>query len=130
MPFHGLQGRVHKAVLWRRIGTDSTGQPVVSNIAEQLDVRWDDTRREVLGKDGTPTAIDATASGLDREVPEGSAMWKGKIEDMPGTGQVPILDVMRVVTCTPTDDIRGRSTYREVTLMRDKNVLGQTGAPI
>lgn len=127
MPFHGLQGRRHWAVYWARIGTDRTGQPTTTNVAAEIRCRWDDTVRTVLGPDGNPLAIDATVGGLDRAIPVGSLMWKGRLEDMPGTSQTPAQDVMRVVSYEETPDIRGRNAYREVRLSRTKDVLGQTG---
>lgn len=126
MPFHGYQGRVHWAVYWARVGTDPFGEPTVSDVAREIKVRWDDTKRTVLGPDQAPVAIDATISGLTFDPEPGSLVWKGRLADTPGTSQRPARDVMRVVTVNATDDVRGRQRFREATLVRHSDALGTT----
>lgn len=128
MPFHGYQGRVDWAVYWARVGTDPYGEPTVSDVAQEVRVRWDDTRRTVSGPDQAPVAVDATASGFTFDPTPGSLMWKGRLGDLPGTSQRPATDVMRVVTVNVTRDVRGRGAYREATLVRSKDVLGTTAS--
>lgn len=123
MPFHGTQARVHKAVVWLRTGIDKNARPVVSATALEIDCRWDDSVRTMVDSQGNSVAIDATISGYDDAIPIGSAVWRGSVEDIPGTAQTPVLDVMEVISITNTDDIRGRNTYREASLMRQKDVL-------
>lgn len=128
MPFHGYANRTDVIVCWPVVGTAANGQPVVSDVAEERECWWDSTTRTVTGPDGEPRAVDATVGGLETELPVGSAVWKGTIEDIPGTGQVPTQDVMRVLTSTEERDVRGRSSAWVVTLYRAKDALGQTGA--
>lgn len=127
MPFHGYQGRTQWAVYWARIGSDGFGEPTVSDVAQEVRVRWDGTSRGVLGPDGAPLAIDATVSGFTFDPVVGSLMWAGRLADLPGTSQRPAQDVMRIVTVNITPDVRGRSVFREATLVRTKDVLGSTG---
>lgn len=129
MPFHGHAGFVHRATLWPRVGTDRNGRPVVSNSPVGIDCRWDFTRRSVMGTEGVPVSVDATVS-VDREIPVGSAMWKGDPNDLPGTGRTPEIDVYEVVTYEQDDDWRGADTYREVTLARTGNSLPTQGAEV
>ena len=123
MPFHGVQGVVHSVVVWLRIGTDRTARPILSDTALELKCRWDSSTKTVLDTQGNSVSIDATISGFSIHIPIGSAVWKGTIDDIPGTSEIPVLDVMEVVTVTDTEDIRGRDTYREATLVRQKDTL-------
>lgn len=129
MPFHGYQGRTQFAVYWPRQGSTPDGQPTVSNIARELLVRWDGSSRTVLGADGLPLAVDATVSGFTFDPVVGSKMWAGRIDDLPGTSQLPDRDVMKVVRVNVTPDVRGRSSFREVLLQRDQDALGTAVTP-
>lgn len=122
MPFHGVAGLVHKAILWRHVGTDVNARATVSTVAEELNCRWDDTRRTVPGNDGVPIAIDATVT-VEIEIPVGSRMSKGSISDLPGTGQTPNRDVFEVMTSEESSDWRGVDVYRQVTLARAGDTL-------
>ena len=126
MPFHGLQGRKQWAVYWARVGTDKYGQPTVSDVAQELRLRWDGQTRTVFGPNGDPVTIDATAGGWEFDPAIGSLVWPGRLRDLPGTGQRPAVDVHRIVGSNLTPDIRGRNTYREATLVRTSDSLGTT----
>jgi hypothetical protein len=127
VPFHGQASLVHSAVLWRRIGTDANAQPVVADEPETVPCRWEEGRREVPGPDGGMVSVDATVV-LDRPVTPGSVMWKGTTDDLPGTGQTPVLDVFEVVTYEGVPDWRGADTTHEATLARRGNRLPSVGA--
>ena len=122
MPFEGLRGRTTKAAYWPCVGRDHTGQPVLDANPTDLSVRWDDAVRTVLGPDGTPIAIDATVI-VDRDIPMGSAFWKGSLQDLPGSAQEPDRDVFEATTFNNVPDFRGRFAYREVGLIRKRDTL-------
>lgn len=122
MPFHGKFGTNQYVVAWLRKGTDADGQSAVEDEARELDCRYDDTQREVTGPDGEPIRIDATISGFDCELPISTAVWKGRIADLPD-GFVPTSKVLKVATYTATDDWRGRDTFREAGLTFAKGSL-------
>lgn len=125
MPAPELWGRFQKAVLWVRMGYDRNGQPVVSAHPIEINVRWDDTYRQVASPKGTPTVIEAVAV-VDRDIPIGSLMWLGTLASLPGTGSSPTQDVMEVHSFNGIPDLKNRVEYREVNLKRFKNVLGTT----
>lgn len=126
MPFHGRAALVHWAVLWERIGTNGNGEPVVSDIGVDIPCRWDQTKRVTTTANGTQVVTDATIT-VDRDVPEGSKVWKGTLSEIPGTSQVPIKDVMEVMTFEKVDDWRGRDSERTITASFSKDSLGSTG---
>lgn len=125
MPAPEFWGRWQKAVLWERTGYDRTGQPTVTASPVELDVRWDETFRQVPSRDRTPTTIEAVAV-VTRDIPIGSLMWLGSLDDLPGTDHTPSSDVMEVHSYNGVPDLKNRVTYREVNLKRFKNVLGTT----
>lgn len=120
MPFEGVRGLVHKAAYWQCVGRDINAQAVLSANPIDLNVRWDDTHRQVADADGNLIAIDATAV-VDRDIPIGSVMWKGSIQLMPGSAQMPDRDVFEVVMFNNVPDFRGRFTYREVNMIRKRD---------
>ncbi len=127
MPSNEGMGLVHKAVLWKRVGTDKNSRPIVSSTPEEIECRWDGRSRIVYNAQGEPIAVDATAV-VDREIAEGSALVRGKIDDLPGTGQTPVRNVMEVASYDFTDDLRGMETHREIGMVRSADTLPRTGA--
>lgn len=124
MPAIEGHGRLQYAVLWPANGTDGFGQPTVGDPVEldptkRTGVRWDDHKKMVRDHNGQELSIDATVH-VDREIPLGSAMWKGKLADAPSrTG----LNVMEVVNVDTTPDLKLRHTNYVVHLSRYKNNL-------
>ena len=93
-------GRYSKMLLWPTV-VDLLGQPVSDRYGRpkvsvgtlppiELQLRLDDSARQVIGPDGKPFRIDATVSHFDRELILGSAMWRGGIDDLPGTALIQI----------------------------------------
>jgi hypothetical protein len=123
MPYHGYAGNNQDAILWRRVGTHSSGAPVVSLIAEQVECVWTDTGSEDAAPDSESISIDATVSGLDTDIPVGSAMAKGRVEDLAGTAQLPTENVFRVVRFANQPDWRGRDFDKEASLTRAGDAL-------
>lgn len=107
--------RYQKAVLWELVGYDGYGDPVFGDPTE-LDVRWEDDRKEIVGPNGRVIAVDATVV-VDREIALDSRMWKGNLLDVPS----PITDPMLVVANHVTPDIKNRNTRRTVMLSRMSN---------
>jgi hypothetical protein len=76
----------------------------------------------VLDPDRNPVAIDVTLI-VDRDIPLGSAFWEGDLDGLPGSAQMPDQDVYEAVIFKNVPDRRGRRFYREVHLIRKKDVL-------
>ena len=120
-------GRYQKAVYWEASGVDDYGNSTVKEAVE-LDVRWEETYREVLHdaspmttNPGKKIAIIAVLT-VDREIPQGSIFWKGALTDLVGTGS-DIPNLCQVVTYDETPDAKGRNFSRSVTLMRARDSL-------
>ncbi len=114
------------AVLWEQDGVDEYGRLVVSPEPSEIKCRWENTRRQGTDERGNPVGIDAQVT-VARDVPVGSAMWLGKLDDLPGTAYVPEADVMKVVSQTTTPDIKARHSMRVLSLSRSAEALPPTG---
>lgn len=114
------------AVLWPTTGgTAESGEPLVGPPVE-IRCRWIDRRSESLDPDGQPIALDATVI-VDREIPIGSNMWKGKLKDWYGTGSAGSgIGLMAVKTSGTTPDIKNRGIRRRVGLMKFRDSLPET----
>lgn len=104
-----------KAVYWPLAGFYNNGTPRLGTPIE-IDVRWEWTKRTIKGPDGSPVSIDATVD-LDREIPQGSQMWLGELEDLP-TNTEDYDNLMTVVSYDNIPDIQGVETQRSVQLKR------------
>lgn len=114
--------RKQLALLWALTDTvDDFGVASVSAVRE-LKVRWNHTSREGLDAQGLGVVIEADVV-VDRDISEGSVMWLGGLDDLPGTATVPEQDLMEVVSFKKTPDIKGRNFFRTVSLKRRSNVL-------
>lgn len=133
MPAPEQAGAFQKALIWPAIldakgrpVSDANGQPKVS-VGErpptEINVRWDGSRRSVVGPLGQPIAVDATLSHLDRELSIGTAVWQGGLKDLPGTALVPETDLMIVILYNEAPDPKGRFAYREAMLQRFGDAL-------
>ena len=123
MPHMELSYRRQKAVLWEATGVDDYNEPIVS-APEELDCRWVNKRREMVGNDGTPIAVDATVV-VDREIPINSLMWEGSLDDLPAGTSFTVADgqIMKVLLCNRTPDIKARVNRYTAGLMRFRDVL-------
>lgn len=110
-------GCIKKAVLWSFSGRDKYGQPVVS-AAEEINVRWEPSRREILGEQSQPIATDVDVM-VEQEITLGSIMRKGFLADVPS----PADNLYEVIAYDETDDIKGVEVQRNVTLRRWKDGL-------
>lgn len=103
-------------------GEDDFGQPRVSDTPDEILVRWEQTDREVYDPAGNKIAVDVQLT-VNRDVLPGSAVWRGRIDDLTGTDPVPPGDVRRVVSFDKIPDAKGRAFARSCTLARLKNSL-------
>ncbi len=106
----------HDAVVWDKVGNNSHNDPIVSS-GEDVKVRWIKTRREIRDPTGKVIAITVEVNCI-REVEVGAIMWKGTLDDLPGTADTPTSDIYEVVTSATIPDERGRINTYELGLMR------------
>lgn len=112
MPPIETAGRHQKAVLWRADGFDAYGNVLLLD-AHEIDVRWEEGRKEAVSPDGSPVAIDAYVV-VDREVPIGSVLWLGALADLPS----PPTNLKRVEFYLDVPDIKGRISHKTLALMK------------
>lgn len=111
------------AVLWEPTGfKDRNGKVLVSTVPSEIRVRWVDKKRNTLDKEGNTIAIDATIVA-NQEVPENSILWKGKVDDIPGTSLVPEEGLVQVVVANRIPDVKGRVREYELMCMRYNSAL-------
>ncbi len=119
MPPLERQFRTRKAVYWEAAGVDGDNQPLVKEPVE-LTVRWVEDRRQGVGAQGQPIAIDVTLE-VDRELVVGSVLWKGALADMPATPT----GLKQVVAVSVVDDVKGRITGYGASLVAYSDRLPQ-----
>lgn len=107
-----------RAVLWPAIGRDRFGQSTVGSPVE-IRVRWLDTQTSMLDAQGNTVTIDATAI-VEQDIPLGSQMWLGTLNNLPGTGLVPERGLMEVKKVDGGLDLKARNVRRTVGLIRVK----------
>lgn len=120
MPPLEAMDRRGKAVLWPRLGIDGYSEPVVGDPVE-IDVRWNDSRREMIDPGGNVVATDAQVI-VGRDVPMNSILWQGEMADLPPS-LTPKAGLVIVKAIDFTPDIKGRNAFREVGAMRYKDKL-------
>ena len=120
MPRLGRTNLNQKAVLWKAAGYDSYGEPTL-DAPQEIDCRWDQDRRENVSDQGTPIAIDATAV-VEIDIPIGSIMRQGALEDLPDT----LDSLFKVVSFSSVPDIKGRVFVRDVSMQRYSESLPGT----
>ena len=132
MPALEVLDRRQKAVYWPlvvdsagRMVADANGQPRRSAPVE-IAVRWEDVLREIPSANGGTTTISAEVE-TNADVPVGAHMWRGGLNDLPGTAQVPEADVMQVYSRTKIPDLKARDNDRRLSLTRVKDSLPTAG---
>lgn len=110
--------RNDEAVLWPLVGYSRRVEPVLG-VPRQIYVRWVGKQSRTLTPTGNTIALDATVV-VDEDIPMGSILWKGAIEDLIGTGSFtsPTDSLFQVKAVNSTDDLRGRFARRSCGLMR------------
>lgn len=111
-----------RAVLWAKTGYDNYGSPTVSTVGEEIDVRWENKVQDVLDPQGNTISADATVV-VDQDITVGSQMWEGKLQDIPGTQEIPTSDIREVIAFSKVPDIKGRNVRRVAMLKRLSDTL-------
>lgn len=128
MPFHGYAANNSWVTVWRRTGTGEGGRPVVSTVAEEIECNFEERAREDSAPDSGAVSVDAVISGLPPppwDLPVGSAVARGRVEDQLRTGQLPRFDVFKVLALRKDTDWRGRDWEVEADLERGADVIWQ-----
>ncbi len=122
MPSPELAVQWQQAVLWPVLGPDKHGQPTVGS-PQQVQVRWNSNRTEMVGPDGTTLSLDASVIATFRIGIE-SRMWLGLLANVPGGGDFNAVaeELMVVKAQNTVPDIKNRFRYYGAGLMRWKNV--------
>lgn len=108
------------AVLWRFLYLDDHGETIIDE-PEEITVRWVRRQTQMLNGKGDPIAVDATVVA-DIEIPTGSIMWEGELEEYYGTGSAGEEDsLMEVVASGMVPDLKARDIRRRHGLTFYKN---------
>jgi hypothetical protein len=126
MPSLEVLMRWQKAVYWSYAGNDEAGQPMVLGPRE-LDVRWEEIAGEAVDPQGDTIAIDGMVT-VDREIPIGSLLWKGKLADLDPESQT--LKLMEAKTRHEIPDDKARNIGWEVGVQRFRGSLPQVGTAV
>jgi hypothetical protein len=106
------------AVIWVKTGVDRYNEPVLTTPSE-IPCRWIDVRKQSIGRDGTPLALDAIVIVAD-PVREGQVMWRGTLATWN-----PALknELVEIVTLKNTPSSNGRNARIELGLRKFKQKL-------
>ncbi len=115
MPAPEHSFRHQSCVLWPFAGFDDHGRYTVGSPVD-IEVRWQETQREIRKPDGVLVSIEAMAL-VDQNIPPNSLMWLGTVETFPIDGTVPD-GIKQVVSYDDVPDVKGRLHRRQVTLAR------------
>jgi hypothetical protein len=105
-----------KVLVWAAAGVNPAGDTVVSAMVE-LDARLVVRKRQMVNAFGQLVGVDAQVV-LDVPVGEGSVVWEGGEDDLPGTASVPEGGLWQVIATARAKDLRGRVTRYEYGLRR------------
>lgn len=124
MPAPEANGREQDAVLWEMTGRyDSFGRHVVGE-PRQIEVRWNRKRRMGTAANGSPVMLDGTVVTVE-EIPVGSNLWPGTLDDWYGTGSAgDATEVHEVVSVDVTPDVKGREVFTTLGVVRHKDRPG------
>lgn len=84
----------------------------------QIEVRWEETREDVLNPFSGQMVTKSANVVVDQEIALGSIMWLGLLADIPATG-----DFRQVIEYRETPNISNTLVRRVVGLMRFRNTL-------
>jgi len=116
------------AVLWSTDrGYDQNGRPTISSSeGEEIRCRWEDEGEITYVSTSESIKFDAVVF-VDVDVPIGSLLWKGKLEDWPGV-DIDVEDsrIMKVVEIEKIPDLKRRHYTRCLKLMRYTDTLAGT----
>lgn len=104
-------------MLWTFARYDGHGE-VKINAKVEINVRWEERRREVLDANGNSIAIDATVV-VGQEIAVGSVMWLGAVADVAD----PPVNLKQVIVYNSIPDDKGREFRQTVGLVKYSNEL-------
>jgi len=111
MPAFETMDRYTDALLWVANGVGQRGQPIVSSIPVELKIRLLNKQVLTLDAHGNNILLDGTFVA-DRDIPMGSILWEGTIDDLVGTGTAPPTSgLLEVKLSDGTKDIKGRNEF-------------------
>lgn len=128
MPQPETSHRFQWIVVWFATGTpDKFGQARVTDVPVEMQVRFDNSFREVPDGQGGTITIEASAQlgPNDPDVPVKSVVWQGRLRDLQ-VGTAFAFDdgsLLTVEFFNRVPDIRNRASFREITMSRYKGVL-------
>lgn len=107
---------VDKVLVWPAAGVSPEGDTVLSGFVE-YDARLVVRKRQMVNAAGQLVSVDAqlTIRGL---VGEGSVVWEGGEDDLPGTGSTPEGDLWQVIATARGKDQKGQHVRYEYGLQR------------
>lgn len=113
MPSLETDCRNQKAVLWTASGsTNEESEPTV-NAAQEIDVRWEETRDQTTDSQGNIVEITAKVV-VDVDIAEGSILWLGALDDVAS----PPVNLLQVVGRSKIPDVKNRNFRRVLSLKR------------
>lgn len=104
------------AVYWQHVGQDKFGKPIVLAPIE-LQVRWENSKSTMMGKDRQPLAVDSIVV-VDRDLVDDSILWLGRLADFTTP-----TNLCQIKTFTSVGDLKGRHTRRVAYCSKYGNTL-------
>ena len=112
------------ALLWERIGTNDNGEPLLSLLPQEIDVRWEN-QFGGLGAISDESKYDVRIV-VDRDIPKGSILRLGDLSDWQGTGSaLDEQDLVEVVFSFKVPDLKAREYRRVVYCNRSRSGIVQ-----
>lgn len=123
MPRLEVSDLVHYCVVWEKTGDSRNGEPIIKP-GVQHRCRWVSRRSQTTDPQSNVIATDADLA-IDCCVPKGSIIWKGRLDQIPGTADptVPTEDLYIVVGSSTAEDIKGRSVRYDLKLRRHNDSM-------
>lgn len=108
--------RRHLVTLFATAGKGRDGKNVFAT-PRQIRVRWSWGRTESVSAQGLPVALDATAI-VNEEIPVGSVVWYGELDDYYGTGSADTGDreYYEVLNYREVPDLKKRNSHKTISL--------------
>lgn len=118
-------GRDQKVVYWPAADsyTDS-GRRKVSSSYSELDVRWEEKKRQTTNANGEVISLDAMAV-VNQDITPGSIFWVGETDDLPDP-VTDVTDLYEVVFFNKVPSLKSNVYRRTVDLRKYGDVLPPT----
>ena len=112
---------IHTAAVCTADGYDDNGEPKVS-AAKEINCRWIERQSEAMDANGNAIRIDVSVI-VAQEVPVGSVMWEGSLDDYPTP---PSGGMYEVINTSRVSDLKGNHIRRTLGLARYSDELPAT----